>query len=310
MLKNKVLVAFIFFSFIPFFSNAQDRRYEEWYFFTKDTTRIFVKEMKSQSKDTVIVVHGGFGANHDYMLDAIQGLENKFHFILYDQRGSLMSPAPLDKLTFQSNVSDLFELVSELKIKKVKLLCHSMGTLVGMEFARLYPELVSNLVLTGTILPKAQSSTDIFSEQMGKNLEFLANREEVKKEKSYYLAHKSQLTAKEKTEFWRISFAEANIYDISKWRLLKGGQAYYNQDASVMAESVNWNYDYRSTLNSLKATVIQGQYDFLDFNSSSLKELLKEFQLVELKMIPDAGHNSWIDEPLLFREYLVHGLTK
>lgn len=65
---------------------AQDKRYEEWYLKTKDTISIFVKEIKSASKDTVIVVHGGFGANHDYMLDAIKGLESKFYFILYDQQ--------------------------------------------------------------------------------------------------------------------------------------------------------------------------------------------------------------------------------
>jgi proline iminopeptidase len=55
-------------------SFAQDKNYEEWYLTTKDSVAIFVKEIKSQSKDTVIVIHGGFGANQDYMLVAIKGL--------------------------------------------------------------------------------------------------------------------------------------------------------------------------------------------------------------------------------------------
>jgi proline iminopeptidase len=289
-------------------SFAQDKNYEEWYLTTKDSVAIFVKEIKSQSKDTVIVIHGGFGANQDYMLDAIKGLEKKFHFILYDQRGSLLSPAPFEKLTFQKNVNDLFELITELKVKKAKLLCHSMGTQVGMEFAKQHPELISNLVPTGTLIPNAKSSKDVFSNQVNNNIDFLASRPEVKKLKKYYLDNKANLSDKEKTEYWRISFAESNIYDMSKWKLLKGGQIYYNQEASVMDETVNWNFDYRSILDSLKTTIIQGQYDFLDFNLLNFKEQIKEFKNIDLKIIPNAGHNAWIDKPKSFKKYLKRAL--
>lgn len=308
MKRNIFILALTFFTSLKL--TAQDKNYEEWYLTTKDTVSIFVKEIKSAGKDTVIVVHGGFGANHDYMLDAIKGLENKFHFILYDQRGSLLSPTTNDKLTFQNNVNDLYELVTELKIKKAKLLCHSMGTLVGMEFAKQHSDLISNIILTGAVLPSAKSANDVFSEQMGKNLDFLSNRLEVKNLKKYYVENKSTLTDKEKTEFWRISFAEANIFDVPKWNLLKGGQIYYNPKASIMAESVNWEYDYRVLLNSLKTTIIQGQYDFLDFNLSNYKEQTKEFNNIEIKIIPNAGHNSWIDKPKQFKKYLLQGLIK
>ena len=73
--------------------NAQDKNYEEWYLKTNDNQDIFVKELGT-GKDTIIVVHGGFGANHDYMTDITKGLENKYHFIFYDQRGSLLSWVP------------------------------------------------------------------------------------------------------------------------------------------------------------------------------------------------------------------------
>ncbi len=307
MKKSLLLILLLIFHFKQSF--AQDKNYEEWYLTTKDSVKIFVKEIKSRSKDTVIVVHGGFGANHDYMLDAIKGLEKKFHFILYDQRGSLLSPAPIEKLTFQKNVNDLFELITELKLKKVKLLCHSMGTLVGMEFAKQHPELISNLILTGALISIAKSSKDVFSDQVNKNLAFLANRPEVKNLKKYYKENKTILSDKEKTEYWRINFAEANIYDMSKWKLLKGGQIYYNQEASVMAETVDWNYDYRGLLDSLKTTVIQGQFDFLDFNLLNYKNQITEFKNIKIKMIPNAGHNSWIDKPKLYKKHLNKALN-
>lgn len=305
---KRIRFCLIFFLLLSHSVIAQDEKYEEWYLKTADSVSIFVKEIKSTSRDTVIVVHGGFGANHDYMLDAIKGLEKKFLFILYDQRGSLLSPAPVEKLTFQKNVNDLYELVTELRLKKVKLLCHSMGTLVAMEFAKQHPEVITSIVLTGAILPNAKNISDVFSEQMGKNLEFLAKRPEVKKLKQYYIDKKASLTDKEKTRFWRISYAEGNIYNITKWNLLKGGQIYYNQQAAVMAETVNWDYDYRALLNNLNTTIIQGQFDFLDFNLSNYKAQITGYNKIKTKIIPNAGHNSWIDNPKLFREYLLMGL--
>lgn len=146
--------------------SAQDKNYCEWYLQREDVD-IFVKELGT-GKDTVIVVHGGFGANHDYMLDAIKGLEKKIHFVLYDQRGSLLSPTKKENLTFQKNVDDLYSLVKALKLKKAKILCHSMGTLVGMELTKQHPELVSNLVLTGTIAPRSDSLRSVFSERYEK----------------------------------------------------------------------------------------------------------------------------------------------
>ncbi len=94
MKKNLFILVFAFLASLSI--KAQDINYEEWYMNTSDSVRIYVKELKSISNDTVIFVHGGFGANHDYMLDALKGLEKEFHFILYDQRGSLLSPAPID----------------------------------------------------------------------------------------------------------------------------------------------------------------------------------------------------------------------
>ena len=100
-----------------------------------------------KGKDTVVVIHGGFRANHDYMLDAIRGLEKKYHFVLYDQRGSLLSPAPKEKLTFQKNVGDLDLLLSNsfAKKKKTKIMAHSHGDTGRHGISKQHPDKVSNL---------------------------------------------------------------------------------------------------------------------------------------------------------------------
>ena len=107
------------------------------------------------------------------MTDIAKGLENKYHFIFYDQRGSLLSWVPDSLITFQKNVEDLYYLTKALKLKKVKLLCHSMGTLIGMEFQKQYPDVIEKLVLVGSIFIKSDSAQTIFSKQMEKNIEWL-----------------------------------------------------------------------------------------------------------------------------------------
>lgn len=256
MLKIFHLISVIILSVIwSFNSVAQDKSYQEWYLKTNDSLDIYVREIGT-GKDTVIVVHGGFGANHDYILDAIEGLEAEYHFVLYDQRGSTLSPAPVEKLTFPKNVQDLHLLISELKLKKAKIICHSMGTLVGMEFLKLHPEKVSNLILIGALPAKADTidGSSIFSKRYENQVDFLMNRKEVKDLKAHYESrngsdssqvgyynYKSYLTDKEQTELWRIEFASVNIYRMENWRLMKGGRAYYKKDAAIQLYTMrNW----------------------------------------------------------------------
>ncbi|MBE7177168.1 MAG: alpha/beta hydrolase [Mucilaginibacter polytrichastri] len=300
---------------------AQEKPDQEWYLQREDLD-IFVKETGAGT-DTVIVIHGGFGANHDYMLDAIRPLKDRYRFILYDQRGSLLSPTKAENLTFPKNVGDLLALADALKLKRVKLFCHSMGTLVGMEFARQHPERVSHLVLAGSLLPKSDSLKSIFSARHDEQVHFLSTRKAVSallqpfKEKgvdslrSIADIDRFGFSHKELSDYWRIQFAAVNVYDMRKFPLVKGGRAYYKPAASVMVESVNWNYDYRKRLNNgIKTTFINGNYDFFDFDGRVLEEQLKTYPNVQVAMIPDAGHNSWIDQPERFADDLHKALSR
>lgn len=318
---EKILaIPFLIFIF-AFNGFTQDKDYTEWYLQRPDTD-IYVREV-GNGKDTVVVVHGGFGANHDYMLDAVKNLEKDFRFIFYDQRGSLMSPTAKENLTFQKNVADLYALVKELKVGKVKLFCHSMGTLVGMEFMKQHPAMVSNVVLVGAIFPKAETSKSVFSERMNTQVEQLQNRKEVQdllqpyKNKGYENVKtledidKSELTHKDLTNVWRVNFAAVNILNVNKHHLLKGGRAYYKGAASAMSDTVNWNYDYRKIMSdNEKTTIIQGDYDFLDFNAAEHLKLLKDFPSVKIEVVKNAGHNIWIDAPESFQQLLKTALLR
>ena len=309
----KKLVA-ILVMFMSILSSAQVADYDEWNFVTPDSLKIYVREPVSVSKDTVIVIHGGFGANLEYMQDAVKGLENKFHFVFYDQRGSLLSSPFADKrkLTFDKNVEDITQLMNELHISKAKILAHSMGSLVAMEFLKKHPEKVKNIVLVGAVRLVSEDNRFMDNERVKKQVGWLLNeREEVKNLLKPFEGLKPD--ARMANKIWKIRFTAVNTFNVAKnYNKIRGGGAYFSQNvANVMPGTVNWKYDYRPALTQNgKATIIFGDYDFQDFNGENHLKTLKDFPQISFKLIKNAGHNVWLDSPDIFKKELEDALTK
>jgi predicted alpha/beta-fold hydrolase len=148
--------ALILFMLLSFETRAQ--KGEEWYLFTPDKINLYLYEFGKG--DTILVLHGGFGAEHSYMVEALKPLEKKFHFVLFDQRGSLRSPAPDSVLTFDKLLDDVETIRMALKLKKVKLVAHSMGTRIAMAYANKFPQNVESLVLVSSQLLFGQKKND------------------------------------------------------------------------------------------------------------------------------------------------------
>lgn len=98
-MKNIVQVFLIISLFTILNCNSYGQESEEWYLYTPDKINLFIYEFGKG--DTVVVLHGGFGAEHSYMIDALKPLRKKFHFVMFDQRGSLRSPASDSLLSFE-----------------------------------------------------------------------------------------------------------------------------------------------------------------------------------------------------------------
>ncbi len=106
----------------------------------------------------VIVVHGGPGADHQY-LTSLTPLSKTHRVIFYDQRGSGLSPrVDSSQLTIAQNLQDLNLLVEHFSAnKKVKLIGHSWGAMLVSGYLSTYPEKVSHAVLVepGMLTPES-----------------------------------------------------------------------------------------------------------------------------------------------------------
>ncbi|HEX5436663.1 MAG TPA: alpha/beta hydrolase [Gemmatimonadaceae bacterium] len=85
---------------------------------------------------TLLVLHGGPGAHHDYMLPQMLELASDYALIFYDQRGGGRSvTSERSPITWRTHVGDLSLLVRELGLTPLSLLGFSWGGLLALLYA-------------------------------------------------------------------------------------------------------------------------------------------------------------------------------
>ena len=288
---------------------------EDWYLETSDGVDLFVVEFGAAAApgDTVVVLHGGWGAEQSYLWSAVEPLAGQYHFVFYDQRGSLRSPAPDSTISLQRFVSDLEDLRSELGQERLTIFAHSMGSRLAYAYLRKYPDRVRRLALAGPLVPTGSGVGN--KQKMRKARKQFVQWAE-KREKAEVAEEgldSDSLSDREKTARWRIGFAAGNIHHVERWRQMKGGRAFYNGE---IAELINENTPDSLRANQVKALrtsevpvrVIIGDHDLVDFGLVSWPAVADTLRNVEMTTLENAGHNAWVDHPGRFNDALRRAL--
>jgi proline iminopeptidase len=96
----------------------------------------------------LVVLHGGPGAHHDYLLPQFDVLADEFHLHYYDQRGGGRSPVTRPAaVSWRDHVADLAALKQVWGLGPLALLGYSWGGLLALLYASERPDDVSVLVL-------------------------------------------------------------------------------------------------------------------------------------------------------------------
>lgn len=118
----------------------------------------------------LVLVHGR--QDHCRSWDWVaQRLQQHFHVIALDLRGHGDSEWSTDgNYSLAYHVYDLNELIQQLKLAPVTLICHSMGGSVGLRWCGIYPELVKRVVAVEGLGPSNQIidryASKTFADQM------------------------------------------------------------------------------------------------------------------------------------------------
>src|SRR5215472_11858336 len=100
----------------------------------------------------LVVVHGGPGASHDYLLPNLYRLATSYRLVFIDERGSGRSPRLEDpkQYTVEKMADDVEAVRAALNLGKIALLGHSYGGVVVQAYAFKYQVNLSHLILGST----------------------------------------------------------------------------------------------------------------------------------------------------------------
>lgn len=260
--------------------------------------------------DTVVMLHGSWGGDHKGLIMATAGSQEQFHFVLYDQRGSLHSPFPDSLISFKNHIEDLELLRKTLKISKINLIGHSMGAVLASAYANKYPMRVKRLTL---VTPAHLRSQPDKEESKINDLQFsnqrkYMNRSEVDQELKKYNLDQETLSPKQHTAKFIINFARRMFFDVENWPGLTGGRALYQGHVYGLTERTypkdGWDSVDEFKKHKFPLNFIAASHDFLDFGNALIRKWAQEISRCNLQIIPEAVHMVWIDRPASFQNAL------
>jgi proline iminopeptidase len=95
-----------------------------------------------------VVLHGGPGAHHDYLLPQYDRLATRRTLFYYDQRGGGRSPVPRETpVGWREHVADLDAIRARLGLERLSLCGYSWGGLLAVLYFVEHPDRVAQLAL-------------------------------------------------------------------------------------------------------------------------------------------------------------------
>jgi Predicted hydrolases or acyltransferases (alpha/beta hydrolase superfamily) len=105
--------------------------------FTETTTSpVYWCACGPASAERLLVLHGGPGAHHDYLLPQMLHLAKRYNVILYDQRGGGRSKSDdREHITWKTHVMDLHAIIREFAIPSPSIVAYSFGGMLALLYA-------------------------------------------------------------------------------------------------------------------------------------------------------------------------------
>lgn len=298
----------------------------EWSFHPQEDCTVYVREYGRPDRPTWVILHGGWGAEHSYLLDVFAGLESDFHLVFYDQRGSLRSQCEAESITADAHVDDLEELRAELGEERINLAAHSMGTHLAGRYRLAHPDRVGQVVLMSPAhqkhpldeaeqaimaplledQPEGARVADVLARQ-------LRERDKVARIRARHGLDGDDLGARERTLGWRLEFAAPVLFDVGLWQQVRGGSVFYSAEAAQRSGASmyiegGWDFPAGWREHDFPVTVIVGDHDYSDWQGRMNRHWFEDAQNVDVVVLPEAGHNAWLDRPAAFRKSLAEAM--
>jgi proline iminopeptidase len=105
-------------------------------FSTTTSVPLYWCEYGPEDAPRILVLHGGPGAHHDYLLPQFLRLAERYRLVFYDQRGGGRSrETGASEVTAQQNVQDVALIVRERHLEPLTIIGYSWGALLALLYS-------------------------------------------------------------------------------------------------------------------------------------------------------------------------------
>jgi proline iminopeptidase len=264
----------------------------------------------------LLILHGGPGASHDYLLPYLLPLARTRRLIFIDERGSGRSEKLVDPsgYTVDAMVEDVEGVRVALGLDKIDLLGHSYGGVLAQAYALKYQANLSHLVLASTF-DSTKAMNEVFRQMKAKMPKELRARIEKMEAAGLYGHGKAYERHRYTSDYMTAAWGEgyfpylyANRPDPnfdpaqvgnSSWDLYRemwGSHGEFVIDGNL--KSVEYS-DRLSTI-GVPTLVICGDHDQVDPSLS--RDMHARIAGSKLVVLPNSGHMTFVDQPALFIE--------
>jgi len=273
----------------------------------------------------LMIVHGGPGASHEYLLPYLLPLMRTSRLIFIDERGSGRSSKLEDvkQYTIGNMVEDIEAVRQTLDLDKISLLGHSFGGALVQGYAFKYQKNLSHLILGSTF-----ASTRELNEALAK---MKANMDPKDRERVNALETAGLFGKGEVWEHGRYSEEYAKLawgkgyfpyiyhnqpdpnYDPLSSNTSTAWDVYremWGSDGEFIVDGNLREVEYVDRLSEIKVPtlVIVGEHDESDPKMS--KEMHEKIAGSQLVILPNSGHMTFVDQTELFlkavQDFLAH----
>jgi proline iminopeptidase len=257
--------------------------------FERQVNGVTLFERRTGEGPPVVILHGGPGASHDYLLPGCDALAEGRELVYYDQRGGGRSAVGRDvPVGWQEQVADLHALKELWGDTPLDLIGYSWGGLLAMLYAIKHPCSVKRLALVSPA-PAWREGRIEYERRYAE----ITNGPWAQAERQKL--RESDLKSRDVNAYQRRIFELAVIAyfkDPAKVSELAGFRLVERVQKGIW-ESLG-DYDLRPALRRLElpAVVLHGKDDVIPYETA---EEAAECLHAEFTLIPDCGHVPYVE---------------
>jgi proline iminopeptidase len=262
----------------------------------------------------LVIVHGGPGASHDYLMPHLVPLARNNRLVLIDERGSGRSPALEDarQYTVESMVEDVEAVRIALRLGTINLLGHSYGGVLAQAYALKYQKNLSHLILCSTFSSTKAVNRVLAAMKEGMSSELRARIDSLEQAglfgKGRAFRH-GRYTDDYMTAAWGEGYfpylyvrrPDANfdplLSGMMSWDLYR---TMWGSHGEFVIDGNLASVEYDDRLSSIKVPTLITVGDRDQCDPSLSRAMQERIPGSKLVVFPESGHMTFVDQPALF----------